>query len=87
MNTKNEINMETKNLDFECTHDTANGTMTCSWKGGRVKLVEHFKLAKTYVEVDSELKCRYDDLTIDDFIHLQCECQRVADRMAEGGAL
>lgn len=78
--------MKTTNLNCEVTHETAAGTMTCSWLNGRVKLVEHFKLEKTYVLVDGEVKCRHDDVTIDEFIRLQCECQRVADGM-KGGAL
>ena len=73
--------MKTTNLNCEVTHETAARTMTCSWLNGRVKLVEHFKLEKTYVLVDGEVKCRYYDVTIDEFIRLQCECQRVADGM------
>lgn len=73
--------MKATKLNFECTHNQADGTMTCSWLDGRVKLVEHFKLEKTYVLVDGEVKCRHDDVTIDEFIRLQCECQRVADGM------
>lgn len=78
--------MEATKLNFECTHETAAGTMTCSWLNGRVKLVEHFAFAKTYVQIDGKLKCRYDDVTIDEFIRLQCECQLVADGM-KGGLL
>ena len=76
--------MKTTKLNFECTHNQADGTMTCSWLNGRVKLVEHFAFAKTYVLIDGEVKCHHDNLTIDDFIRLQCECQRVADEMTNG---
>lgn len=66
---------------FECTHETAAGTMTCSWLGGRIKLVEHFALHRTYGLIDGEVKYTHDDLTVDEFIRLQCECQRIADAM------
>lgn len=75
------MNNEVTYLNFECTHNTANRTMTCSWIGGRVQLVEYFALAKTYVVIDDNVKCFYEDLTIDEFIRLQCECQRVADSL------
>lgn len=73
--------METTKLNFECTHETADGTMTCSWAGGRVQLVEHFSLKRTYGLIDGEVKCQHDDLTVDEFMNQQCECQRIADEM------
>lgn len=68
-------------LDFECTHDTANNTMTCSWLGGRIRLIVYFEMSKTYLLIDGDVKCRYDDLTIDEFVRLQCECQRTVQFM------
>ena len=73
--------MKATKLIFECTHETAAGTMTCSWLSGYVKLIEHFALAKTYVLIDEQVKAIYDNLTIDEFMRLQCKCQRVADGM------
>lgn len=63
-------------LNFECLHDHTAGTMTCSWLLGRVQLVEYFRLAKTYVLIDDVVKCCCDNLTIDEFVRLQCACQR-----------
>ena len=73
--------METIQLDFECTHETGRGTMTCSWLDGIVKMVEHFSAKKTGVYVDNELKCTYDDLSVEQFMKLQVECQKVADSL------
>lgn len=73
--------METANLNFECTHDQANRTMTCSWLGGCVRLVHHFAMDRTYCLVDGTVKCRYSGLTVGEFVRLQRECQRAADGM------
>lgn len=73
--------METTELTFDCTHKTAEGTMTCSWLSGRIKLVEHFGTATAYVLIDGEQKCKYQNPTILEFIHLQVECQKVANGM------
>ncbi len=66
-------------MDFECTHNTVERAMTCSWLGGRIQLIEYFALAKTYVLINGNVMSRYDDLTIDEFIRLQMDCQHTAD--------
>lgn len=71
--------MKATKLNFECTHETAAGTMTCSWLDGRVKMVEHFSAKKTGVYVDNELKCTYDDLSVEQFMKLQVEVQKMAN--------
>lgn len=71
--------MKTTKLEFECTHETAAGTMTCSWLEGRVTLVEHFATKKTGVYVDGELKCTYDDLTVEQFMNIQVKVQKMAN--------
>lgn len=78
--------MKTTKLEFECTHQTAAGTMTCSWLEGRVTLVEHFATKKTGVFVDGVMKAAYDDLTPNQFVNLQVECQHMANEM-KGGSL
>jgi len=71
--------MEAIQLDFECTHETDKGTMTCSWVDGRIKMVQHFSVKKTGVYVDGELKCTYDDLTVEQFMNIQVEVQKMAN--------
>ena len=71
--------MKTTKLEFECTHETAAGTMTCSWLEGRVTLVEHFATKKTGVYVDGELKGTYDDLTVEHFMNIQVKVQKMAN--------
>ena len=69
--------MENINLDFECTHNTTERVMTCSW--GRVKLEHYFNNNTSVVLVDDEIKCTAKDLSIEHFMRMQCECQRIAN--------
>ena len=71
--------MKTQLLEFDCTHNGIDGTMTCSWLEGRVTLVEHFATKKTGVYVDGELKCTYDDLTVEQFMNIQVKVQKMAN--------
>ena len=73
--------MENINLDFECTHNTAEKVMTCIWNDGRVQLEYHFNYSKSVVLIDGEIKSVTVGLTIDQFIGLQWECQEIADKM------
>lgn len=74
--------MKTQLLEFDCTHNVIDGTMTCSWLEGRVTLVEHFATKKTGVFVDGVMKATYDDLTANQFVNLQVECQHMANNMS-----
>lgn len=71
--------MEKRELNFECWHDTLEGSMTCSWLDGRVKLVHFFQNETTGVEVEGEVKCTYHNLDVRQFERLQEHCQDVAD--------
>lgn len=73
--------MKTQLLEFDCTHNGIDGTMSCSWLEGRVTLVEHFATKKTGVFVDGAMKATYDDLTANQFVNLQVDCQKMANAM------
>ena len=55
--------------------------MTCSWKDGRVVIVHYFKEATTAIYVDVELKRKDKNLSIVEFMKLQCECQLISDKI------
>ena len=71
--------METMELNFECTYNHKERMMTCEWAGGRVKLAEAFRQGMTFVEIEGEVKARYDNLTVEQFMKLQCKCQEIAN--------
>ena len=68
-------------LNFDCTHNTAEKTMTCTWFEGRVDLIEFFKENTTAVKMNGELKCTFYNLTVREFTRLQELCQQIANRM------
>ncbi len=53
----------------------------CEWNNGRVQLVTYFARNITCMLLDGEVKCRYTDITADEFKNLQRQCQEVADSL------
>lgn len=62
---------------FETTFQTSEGTMTQIFSP-RVKIVVYIKTGRTVVLVDDEPKTTSDHLTIQEFMKLQDEVQRIA---------
>ena len=75
-----------REMNFECSHNTAENIMTCEWANGRVQLVHYFKEHVSAVKVDGELKDKYHGLTIPEFERLQEHCQDIADKMENKAA-
>ena len=73
--------MENIDLNCECTHNTVAQSMTCSWKDGRVVIVHSFKEATTAIYVDDELQRKDKNLSIEEFMKLQCECQLISEKI------
>ena len=78
--------METKNvkMEFECVHNQAAGTMTCSWLGGRVELVCHWGRCVACVLVDGQVRARValDGMSAREFTRLEEQTAEAAAQLA-----
>ena len=67
--------METKtiHIEMDCIHDHGNGTMTCSWLNGEIKIVVDWNAAQLGVMNGSKVVEVRDiqGMSIEEFMHLQ----------------
>ena len=78
--------METKtiHIEMDCIHDHGNGTMTCSWRNGEIKIVVDWNAAQLGVMNGSKVVEVRDiqGMSIEEFMHLQEQCQAAAASLA-----
>lgn len=76
--------MRPTTIDLNCvtrSTDQPEWSAMCEWNNGRVQLVTYFARNITCMLLDGEVKCRYTDITADEFKNLQRQCQEVADSL------
>ena len=68
-------------MSCECWHDTANRIMYQDFGAG-VVLTVYFVQREFCVTVDDEVRVKetIEEMTIEQFMNLQCEVQRMADK-------
>ncbi len=78
--------METErmHIEMDCYHNHSENTMTCSWLGGRVKIVVYFATAQLGILRDEKVVVKRDiaGMSCDDLMRLQELCQRAAIALA-----
>lgn len=71
-------------LEFDCTHNQAEGTMTLEWLNGRVQLVVNWKSALAVVLVNGDVRRTIDitEMSIDEFMRIEEQTQAAAEQLA-----
>lgn len=73
-----------QDMEMHCFHNQAAGTMTCSWLGGRVQLVAHWRRGMAAVVIDGAIKDRFSisEMCIGDFMFKQRQAAEAAVQVA-----
>lgn len=78
------MNNEVTYLNFECTHNTAERTMTLSWEHGVVELVVCLQTLSAVFIVRGDVRRRLDisEMSIEEFMRIEEQCQESAEKLA-----